>query len=116
MQSFFIQKKTLIIEVLVLALFLGGSLYLYMALGGEETATVTTASYNEQLLGQNSVLFLKTMNQDKISFTSSDLSLIRPSSSPIVARLKDRTQTVDINPERGRNDPFAPYASSRPIR
>ena len=58
MESFFVQKKTVIIEGLVLVLFLAGMYYLYTTFS-EDTATVSTANVNEQLLGQNFVLFLK---------------------------------------------------------
>ncbi len=110
MQSFFIQKKTVIIEALVLVLFLGGMYYLY-TIFSEDTSTTTTASVNEQLLGQNFVLFLKAVNDDKISFR--DINFM---DSALVQQLRDYSQTITTNESRGRVDPFSPYASSRSLR
>ncbi|MEZ0208847.1 MAG: hypothetical protein ACAH17_01565 [Candidatus Paceibacterota bacterium] len=110
MQSFFVQKKTVIIEGLVLVLFLGGMYYLY-TMFSEETATTTTTTINQQLLGQNFVLFLKAVNEDKISFSG-----INFMDSALVAQLRDYSQTIGINDSRGRVDPYSPYASSRSIR
>jgi hypothetical protein len=109
MQSFFVQKKTVIIEGLVLILFLGGMYYLYSVFS-EDTA-VTTVPINEQLLGQNFVLFLKAVNEDNISFGG-----INFMDSALVQQLRDYSQTIGINDSRGRVDPYSPYASSRPLR
>ena len=110
MESFFVQKKTVIIEGLVLVLFLAGMYYLYTTFS-EDTATVSTASVNEQLLGQNFVLFLKAVNQDRLSFR--EVSFM---DSDLVRQLRDYSETIGVNETRGRVDPFVPYASSRPIR
>lgn len=110
MESFFVQKKTVIIEGLVLVLFLAGMYYLYTTFS-EDTATVSTANVNEQLLGQNFVLFLKAVNQDRLSFR--EVSFM---DSDLVRQLRDYSETIGVNETRGRVDPFVPYASSRPIR
>jgi hypothetical protein len=110
MQSFFVQKKTVIIEGVVLVLFLGGMFYLY-TIFSEGSSTTTTTQVNEQLLGQNFVLFLKAVNEDKISFR--DINFM---DSALVQQLRDYSQTITINESRGRVDPYSPYASSRPLR
>jgi hypothetical protein len=110
MQSFLIQKKTVIIEVAILIAFLGGMYYLYTAFS-EGSTTTSTASVNEQLLGQNFVLFLKAVNQDRLSFK--DINFM---DSELVRQLRDFSETIGINETRGRVDPFVPYASTRPLR
>jgi hypothetical protein len=110
MQSFFVQKKTVLIEAVVLILFLGGMYYLYTIFSqGESTTTVSQV--NEQLLGQNFTLFLKAVNEDKISFGG-----INFMDTALVQQLRDYSQVIDINDSRGRVDPFTPYASSRSVR
>jgi LPS O-antigen subunit length determinant protein (WzzB/FepE family) len=110
MQSFFVQKKTILIEAVVLILFLFGMYYLYTSFS-EESATVTPSAINEQLLGQNFILFLKVINQDRISFR--DTSFMN---SELVKQLRDFSEEIGMNDTRGRVDPFVPYASSRPLR
>lgn len=110
MNSFFVKKKTLIIESAVLIIFLAGMYYVYTMFTVED-ATTTTATANEELLGQNFVLFLKAVNNDKLSFR--DLSFL---DSDLVKQLQDHSQTIDVNDTRGRVDPFVPYASTRPLR
>jgi hypothetical protein len=110
MQSFFVQKKTLIMETLALVVFLGGAYYLY-TMFSVDTPTTTDATVNEELLGQNFVMFLKAVNEDHLSFK--DISFMN---SELVSQLRDYSQTITINPSRGRVDPFTPYASSRPLR
>jgi hypothetical protein len=110
MQSFFVQKKTLLMEVAVLIAFLGGMYYLY-TIFSEGSATTTASQVNTQLLGQNFTLFLKAVNEDKISFR--DINFM---DSALVQQLRDFSQTITVNESRGRVDPFTPYASSRPVR
>lgn len=110
MQSFFTQKKTIIVEAVILIAFLFGMYYLY-TMFSEDSATVTQTKINEQLLGQNFTLFLKLLNQDRISFR--DAAFLN---SELVKQLKDFSEIIDINETRGRVDPFTPYASPRSIR
>lgn len=110
MQSFFVQKKTVIIEAAVLILFLFGAYYLYTSFS-EGTTSVSETKINEQLLGQNFVLFLKVVNQDRISFTDANFM-----DSALVRQLRDFSETISTNDTRGRVDPFVPYASTRPLR
>jgi hypothetical protein len=110
MPSFFVQKKTIIIEGTILILFLAGMYYLYTIFSTSDTVT-SSPSANEQLLGQNFVLFIKAVNQDKISFK--DLNFMN---SKLVQELQDYSETIGINDTRGRVDPFVPYASTRPLR
>ncbi len=108
--TFFTQKKTVVIEIVVLILFLVGMYYLYISFS-EEQATVTTSQANQALLGQNFTLFLKAVNQDKLSFK--DVSFL---SSDFASQLQDFSQNFPPTVVRGRVDPFVPYASSRPLR
>ncbi|MFA6608435.1 MAG: hypothetical protein WCT07_00805 [Candidatus Paceibacterota bacterium] len=108
--TFFLQKKTLITEIVVLVLFLGGIYYLYTAFS-EPTSTTTQNSINQQLLGTNFIVFLKAVNQDKLSFKESSLM-----NSQLVKQLQDFSVTIGPTDSRGRLDPFIPYASTRSIR
>ncbi len=110
MQSFFVQKKTVIIEAAVLILFLFGAYYLYTSFS-EGATSVSETKINEQLLGQNFVLFLKVVNTDRISFTDANFM-----DSALVRQLRDFSETISTNDTRGRVDPFVPYASTRPLR
>jgi hypothetical protein len=110
MQSFFVNKKTVIIEAVILVLFLVGGYYVYSSLS-EASGSTTQTQFNEQLLGQNFVMFLKVVNQDKISFR--DISFMN---TPLVQQLRDFSETINPTETRGRLDPFVPYASSRSIR
>lgn len=110
MQSFLVQKKTLIIEVAVLVVFLMGIYYLYTSFSQAETS-VSQPQINEQLLGQNFVLFLKVINQDRISFQ--DTTFMQ---SELIMKLRDFSEVIGENETRGRVDPFVPYASSRSVR
>ncbi len=110
MQSFFVQKKTVIIEGAILVLFLFGAYYLYTSFS-EDSASVSETKINEQLLGQNFVLFLKVVNQDRISFTDANFM-----DSALVRQLRDFSEIISTNDTRGRVDPFVPYASTRPLR
>lgn len=106
----FVQKKTIMIEIAVLIVVLALGYYLYSIMS-EDSASVTETQMSEQLLGKNLTLFLKSKNQDKLSFK--DISFM---DTELVKQLKDFTETILPNSSRGRLDPFAPYASSRPIR
>lgn len=110
MPSFFVQKKTVIIEASILILFLGGMFYLYTIMG-EGEATTTDSKTSEQLLGKNFVLFIKAVNQDKLSFREADFM-----NSDLVQRLRDFSENILPTEMRGRVDPFVPYASTRPLR
>lgn len=108
--TFSTKKKTVFIEVVVLILFFGGLYYLYTQFS-EPTATVSSASAGEPLLGANSILFLKAINQDKINFR--DVSFM---DSELVKALQDFSEIIPKSTSHGREDPFTPYASSRLIR
>jgi hypothetical protein len=110
MQSFLIQKKTLIIEMLVLVVFLGGSYYAYVTFSADDVIT-TQPAINQSLLGQNFVLFLKAVQEDKLSFKD-----VKFADSKLVDQLEDYSETIGTTTARGRVDPFIPYASSRPLR
>lgn len=109
-QQLFLQKKTLVIEMVVLVLFLVGMYYLFSSFS-EPSTTTTQTQINQQLLGTNFVLFIKAVNQDKLSFK--EMSFVN---SPLVQQLQDFSVTIGPTESRGRLDPFTPYATSRPIR
>lgn len=110
MQSSLVQKKTVIIEIAVLIVFLLGIYYLYSVFS-EGEATTSNAQISEQLLGRNFMLFIKAVEQDKVTFRDADTM-----NSELVLMLKDFSETISINDTRGRADPFVPYALTRPLR
>lgn len=107
--NIFIHKKTVIIEVLVLLAFMGGVYYFYTNFS-EKSAT-TTVSHNEQLLGQNFIVLLKAINQDKISFVQKSFL-----NSSLVNQLQDFSEVILPTDSRGRAEPFSSYASPGSIR
>jgi hypothetical protein len=107
--TIFSEKKSIIIEVIILCVFLGGMYYVYTSF--TEQDPTTTSAINEQLLGQNFTIFLKAVTKeqfalDKTAFLNSEL----------VNQLQDFSETISPNTSRGRLDPFRPYDSSRSIR
>jgi hypothetical protein len=106
----FTTKKNVIIESIILIAFLIGGYYLYGMLTATDAQT-TEVAVNEQLLGQNLVLFLKSKSQDPLSFK--DISFIN---SQLVKSLEDNTEIINPTQIRGRMDPFVPYALTRPLR
>ena len=107
--SNFTDKKTILIEVLILAAVLGAGYYGYTSFMTEDaTKTVTI---NESLLGDNFVQFIAATKKDKISFK--DRGFL---TSVYVGQLQDFSEIISPNAVRGRLDPFLPYASSRSIR
>lgn len=99
-------------EIVVLVAFLGGLFYLY-TIFSEEEATVTASQVNPGLLGKNFTLFMKAVNEDKISFTAGSADFMK---SELVQNLQDFTKEIPETTERGRADPFVPYAFTRSIR
>lgn len=106
----FVEKKTIIIEMVVLVMFLCGMYYVYTLFSVDEEVT-TQVKINEQLLGQNLTLFLKALNQDRISFDTSSFI-----TNPLIGELQDFSETILPASTRGRSDPFMPYAFTRPLR
>jgi hypothetical protein len=106
------QKKTIIIEILILAVFLGGGYYAYTALFTGEVTTTEVVSSNAGL-GPNFTTYMNAVAKDKISFKEKDVSFLN---SSLVRMLVDYSETISPNATRGRLDPFVPYASSRPLR
>lgn len=104
------QKKSMYIEVFILMLFLAGMYYLY-TLFSQPTTTTTTSQASEQLLGQNFVLFLKAVNQDKLSLRDTGFM-----NSELVQQLQDFSETISPTTFRGRLNPFTPYASTGSLR
>ncbi len=110
MQAFFVQKKTVIIEVAILIAVLAGGYYLYTQFTTQDVTTVA-ASPNEQLLGQNFIMFIKAVDQENLSFKNRNFF-----DSELVQQLQDYSETIGINPTRGRTDPFSPYAFTGSLR
>ena len=103
-------KKTILIEILILAAVLGAGYYGYVTLFNSENVT-KQVTVNEELLGGNFIEFIKVTKKDKISF--SDRGFL---DSVYVTQLQDFSEIISPNATRGRLDPFLPYASSRPLR
>lgn len=110
MPGFFVQKKTLIMEMVILIAVLGGAYYLYTMFSTEDVTT-TSPTVNAALLGPNLTVFLKAVNEDKLTFKNTTFM-----DSALVKELTDHSQTIGVTNSRGRMDPFVPYASSRPLR
>lgn len=107
--AIFVEKKTIIIEVAILILFLGGGYYAYTYF--TDSSATTVAAPNQALLGPNFVTFINAVEKDKISFQ--DVDALK---SSFVDRLEDKSETINPTSARGRPEPFIPYATSRPIR
>lgn len=103
------ERKILIIEVLVVIAVLYGCYYGYTAL----FASNTTASVglNEKSLGSNTLTFISKTRTANYAFK--DKTFL---STPYVQKLRDYTEIILPNQTRGREDPFIPYAASRPLR
>jgi len=110
MENKFIQKKNIIIEVVVLVMFLGLIYYAYNMVVKQETE-ISRSTVNEQLLGQNFIMFLKVVNQEGLSFK--DISILQ---GELVNNLEDFREEINESSSRGRDNPFAPYATSRSTR
>jgi len=106
----FTQGKTIYMEIGILIVFLVGMYYLY-TLFSEPVPTSTTAQVSEHLLGQNFVLFLKAVNQDKLSLRDTAFM-----NSELVQQLQDFSETISPTSFRGRLNPFLPYASTGSLR
>lgn len=107
MESFFVQKKKVVIEVAVLIAFFAGMYYLYQMLS-IGSADISRTEASEQILGENFMLFLK--NQENLSFSTSSMN------AKLINQLIDHSQIIDPTLSRGRADPFAPYAATGPVR
>ncbi len=101
----FTQKKTVIMEVIVLAVVLFGLYYFYTTMGEQSPTTVTPV--NQQIIGQysNLTLFLKVVDQGKISLDGVEFM----NSSPLVKELQDFSEVIPQTVKRGRDNPFTPY-------
>jgi hypothetical protein len=106
------QKKTIIIEILILAAFLAGGYYAFNYFLSDDVTTTETIS-SDAGLGPNFTTYMGIVAKDKISFKEKDLSFLN---STLVRMLVDYSETISPNATRGRLDPFVPYASSRPLR
>lgn len=105
-------KKSIIIELIVLVIFLVGMYFAYTSfVDTTPTVDVATPALNQQLLGANFVIFLKAVSQNSLSLGDSSLM-----NTKLVKDLEDHSQVISENISRGRLDPFTSYASSRPLR
>jgi hypothetical protein len=109
--SFFTQHKMLITEIAVAVALLVIGYYGVSLLTNTETTSTTEGAINQQLLGQNFVIFLQAVNQDKVNISNTTFL-----DSQLVRNMQDFSEVIGETSARGRADPFLPYASSRPIR
>ena len=105
----FTQKKTIIIEIVILVVFLVGIYYVYKIFSNEDATTTTTV--NQQLLGQNLILFVKATEKENLSLDNMSFM-----NSSLVKQLQDFSEIIPPTTVRGREDPFVPYAATRPTR
>lgn len=96
------EKKSIIIEVVVLCVFLGVMYYGYTIISEKPTTTITSA--NKQLFGPNLTLLMKAVNEEHLVLN--DLSFM---DGEVVRQLKDFSEVILPNPTHGRDDPFSPY-------
>lgn len=107
MENFFVQKKKIIIEIIILVVFLAGIYFLYrmLSVGSENVSRIQTT---EQILGASFMLFLKT--HESLSFSTSSMN------AKMLNQLVDYSQIITPTDSRGRADPFSPYAATRSVR
>lgn len=96
------EKKSIIIEVVVLCIFLGAMYYGYTIISEKPTTTITAT--NKQLFGPNLTLLMKAVNEEHLILN--DVSFMN---GELVRQLKDFSEVISPNPTHGRNDPFSTY-------
>lgn len=108
--NLFPHKKSMLVEGAVVLLLIGGIIYFYLQFSQKEAVTIP-ANVDGQLLGQNFVVLVRAINEDRISFTQKSFM-----QSPLVERLQDFSEEILPTESRGRAEPFSPYASTGSIR
>lgn len=103
------EKKTLIIEILIVIGVIVGGYFGYTSFFGNEP-TVTTQMLDQSLLGANFIQYIQATNNSKITFKNRTFL-----TSEYVRQLQDFSEIISPNATRGRLDPFLPYASTRPL-
>ncbi|MEI6810578.1 MAG: hypothetical protein WCK60_00835 [Candidatus Nomurabacteria bacterium] len=101
-QNILTEKKSILIEVLVLCIFLGAMYYVYTIMS--EKPPTTTASTKKLLLGPNLTLLMKAVNEEHLILN--DTSFMN---GEVVRQLQDFSEIILPNPTHGRDDPFFPY-------
>ncbi|MCX6756741.1 MAG: hypothetical protein NTW35_01115 [Candidatus Nomurabacteria bacterium] len=100
--NFLSEKKSIIIEITILCVFLGALYYGYTLIS--EQTPVTTENTSQQLYGPNFTMLFKVINEDRVVL--GPLSFM---DSSIARQLEDFSEVISPNPVRGRENPFAPY-------
>lgn len=100
----------MLLEGAVVFLVIAGIIYFYLQFSQKDAVTIPTST-DSQLLGQNFVVLVRAINEDKISFTQKSFM-----QSPLVERLQDFSEEISLTESRGRAEPFSPYASTGSIR
>lgn len=96
-------KSIIFIEILVLVLFLGGAYYLYTQFSSPsaEVSSVESDTAGQSLLGPKTLSFMKTLNQERLSFKL-------PSDSELIKQLEDFSENIPVSIPEGRSNPFMP--------
>jgi hypothetical protein len=103
------EKKTIIIEVLLLVAVVVGCYFGYTYFFKQQESDVSV-EINPAILGKNFVTFLNASRSGAIDLK--DQQFLR---STYVSKLKDYSEVILPAPKRGRMDPFVPYAATRPL-
>ena len=99
--------KGLLGAVVIIAL----GFYLVTLFKEDTSVTITNATTNQALLGQNLAIFMQAMADGNLNL--SDLSYL---TSYHARNAKDFSQEIPVSQVRGREDPFSPYAAPRSSR
>lgn len=102
-------QKNSKLGAVVLVVVLAGGYYLYSTFFSEDVSSATQAEISKSLLSSDVVNFLET--KDKINLK--DISFSKTS---LYKMLVDFSEVIPETTERGRPDPFIPYAPTGPIR
>lgn len=100
--SLFANKKSMIIEIVVVCIVLAGMYYGYTLFSTE--SPTTTVSANTNLLGPNLTLLIKAVNEDHLVLQNTSFL-----DTELVRRLEDFSENIGSTTSRGRSDPFVPY-------
>jgi hypothetical protein len=100
-------QKNIILEIVVLAIVLGGGYYAYSSFFAEDaTETVTL---NQSLLNKDVVTFINAKSKINLK----DIAFIN---STYYKQLVDYSETIPRTTDRSRLNPFIPYAATGPTR
>lgn len=95
------EKKSILIEVIILCVFLGALFYGYTLIS--EKSPITTVSTTQPLFGPNMTLLLKALNEDHIVLNNRSFM-----TGQIARQLEDFSEVILPSIKRGRDNPFSP--------